>query len=1277
MILINKRTVIYTQGQSDGSVIIDTKLDTDGFTAGSDELKSAIKSLTKQIQSIGVMLSEIFKTPIKPKLETGEAEAKITELENHVQELERELAKLQNSNTDNVAHNIGVSAPKVGTSALQKQIDSLDQSVNNLDPTFQKAMDGGEKAIASFENKTSALENKIESAKTKLEAFGKTKIPTEDYKWILSNIERTKKALEGLEAKEQKMNAMGVNPNSKAWKSLQYDISEVRRELQGYKEDLTSMLETRTAFTQGSDTEQYAQMKSDLDAVVLKLQEMKTDVDNVNSSWASMPTLTGAVREKFEKIKGSIGSIAGTVKIAFVHPLQTANRAAYSVLKNTGQIVLNLAKMSVKGLVSGLKSAASHMLGISSHSKSVGKQFGGLISSAKKFTLSLLGARGVYSLLRKAVSAYMSENEELSNKLKACWLGIGNILGPIITRLIDLVAKAVSYVSSFLKLFGVFGKSTSSSISKAGSKASKSAKELKRQLASFDTLNVLSDSSSDKDKSGGDASAQLPKVSLPDWAKLMAEQIKAGKWGAAATTLANQLNKMVSSVDWEGIGRKIGYYLNGALTFLATFIQKFDWKSLGSKFATLLNNVIKSVNWGNLGVILTGKWAIVLKTLTGFFETFDAKALSKAIYDFIMGAVNATDWVRCTAQLAKAISKFIRNVDFNKIAKALSSALTTALKALNSAISNFDWQALGSQIANFINGVDWVGIFASLASLLSSSVVGILKGLIGLAETVDWGKLGTDIFDSLEAVIQNIDWWRIITDVFKLLGAAIDAAVGLIASLITTFAEKLREGFKSIKDKFQELGNYTIEGVLKGIGDSLKNIGLWAYNHIFKPIFNAIATAFGIHSPSKETAKIGKYIIEGMFKGITDKLSSIKDWIVNHIFNPFINAFKKAFGINSPSTVMIGMGKYIVEGMFKGITDKLSSIKDWIVNHIFNPFINAFKNAFGIHSPSTEMSTMGSYIIEGMFKGITDKLSGVKDWISNHVFKPFISAFKKAFGIHSPSTEMAIMGDYLAQGVFKGINGADTSGIRTFSNTIVRGIKNEFSSVSWWSVGNNICSGIESGINSGWSWLKTKASMVADSILSSAKNALGIHSPSRAFRDEVGLNIGYGIGEGLEDSAPFILKSVSGVADAIAKEMNGNDYSIKAITTTGEIDGALSNFSSSITDSFTQLISKLDAIAKNVTFSVPVVSYAATPYKVAASVESSDVNRISTTITASNDELASIVTQVVLKAANYIVSAIKDYSNTTINIDKNSLTSAVIEEINRRTRANNKSPLIG
>lgn len=196
-------------------------------------------------------------------------------------------------------------------------------------------------------------------------------------------------------------------------------------------------------------------------------------------------------------------------------------------------------------------------------------------------------------------------------------------------------------------------------------------------------------------------------------------------------------------------------------------------------------------------------------------------------------------------------------------------------------------------------------------------------------------------------------------------------------------------------------------------------------------------------------------------------------------------------------------------------------------------------------------------------------------------------------------------------------------------------------------------------------------------MLSAAKRALGIHSPSRVFRDEVGLNIGYGVGEGVEASEPSILKSVTGVADAIADEMNDGSYTLKEIVPATEVNGAIENFTDRITNSFSSMLDRLQAIAESVTFSTPAVAGGVVPYKAATTAASGGTADIGTTIEASNDELASVVTQVVTNATASIVTAIQNYSGTTVNLDKNSMAEAVIQEINRRTRMTNRSPLIG
>lgn len=86
--------------------------------------------------------------------------------------------------------------------------------------------------------------------------------------------------------------------------------------------------------------------------------------------------------------------------------------------------------------------------------------------------------------------------------------------------------------------------------------------------------------------------------------------------------------------------------------------------------------------------------------------------------------------------------------------------------------------------------------------------------------------------------------------------------------------------------------------------------------------------------------------------------------------------------------------------------------------------------------------------------------------------------------------------------------------------SMISQIKNSFTSVNWGSVGMNIISGIASGISSAVGSLISAATSAASSALDAIKSKLGIHSPSRVFRDQVGKMMALGMGIGFEKNIP-------------------------------------------------------------------------------------------------------------------------------------------------------------
>ncbi len=84
-------------------------------------------------------------------------------------------------------------------------------------------------------------------------------------------------------------------------------------------------------------------------------------------------------------------------------------------------------------------------------------------------------------------------------------------------------------------------------------------------------------------------------------------------------------------------------------------------------------------------------------------------------------------------------------------------------------------------------------------------------------------------------------------------------------------------------------------------------------------------------------------------------------------------------------------------------------------------------------------------------------------------------------------------------------------------------------------IGGNIVSGIWQGISNSVQWITNKVKEFAKGILNSIKNALGIHSPSRVFKDEVGKNLALGLGEGFSDEMGTVTKEMK---NAVPKNLD-------------------------------------------------------------------------------------------------------------------------------------------
>ncbi|HBM00079.1 MAG TPA: hypothetical protein DD393_05530 [Ruminococcaceae bacterium] len=987
---------------------------------------------------------------------------------------------------------------------LRNAIQSLNKKVENLRPSFNKAITGSASALSSFNAKAGALEQTIADIEDEMTALATKRVPTEEYQKACNSVEKYEEKLAALEARQEKLANRGVSENSSQWKNLTSDINLVYDKLERAVEAKQQFEESGNTHTLGSETTQYAQLSSSLEKAKSKLSEMNqhsssllAKLGQINSPMREFvsvlqnaPSLTDRlwnglanVSNVFSTVKEKASSALSVIshikdfavainpvsiktspdwdkKIlnAFAAIKQDAgkamgvlNRGLGKAVSAAGYLAKNFGKMAVGKIVSGVKSMASHIAKSVTHSSKLKGGFDRALSSIKRIAPALLVAEGVMGILRKAASAYMEENESLKSTLNACWSGIGQILGPIITKMVNLLAQGVSYVLKFLSLFGIMGKTTSKSIDSSTSKAKKATKELKGQLASFDEINKLSDNGSDSDTDSGTSSTgSLPSVEVPDFAKLIADQLKNGDWAGAATTLSDKVNSIINGVDWEGIGAKVAYYFNGALTFIATAIEKINWYNIGVKLGKFLNKIITGVDWKNLGVILGAKFKIAVESLGGLFATIKWKDLGKALSDCFMGLWNSIDWAQA--------------------GKMVSDGITGILDTINTFLEETDWQQIGEDVATFIRSIDWNGIFDGLCEGIGAALGGLVSFLYGL------------IKDAWKSVV---DWWH---------------------------------------DVAYEDGEFTMQGLLDGIWQKVKDISKWVVEHIVQPFVDGIKKAFDIHSPSKVMEELGIYIIEGLFNGISATWENIKTFF-STMFNDVKNVITQTWDNVKTKT--------------KEAWDNVGSKVSTVAANVYNSASTKFSSLkTSIHNNVESMRSKVSTSFENIKSNITGKLQTAYDLVKNK---------------------------------------------------------------NWKSIGTNICTGISNGLNEKWEWLKNKVGNVASSLLTKAENVLKIHSPSRVFRDRVGLNIGLGIGVGVEKSTPQVVKTVSGLAQAISEEVKAGDYTASMSINTTKLNGGLNEFSDTVVDSFNVLMDRLQAIADSVTFTMPAVAKSTVvPYAVSS-----------------------------------------------------------------------------
>ena len=194
-----------------------------------------------------------------------------------------------------------------------------------------------------------------------------------------------------------------------------------------------------------------------------------------------------------------------------------------------------------------------------------------------------------------------------------------------------------------------------------------------------------------------------------------------------------------------------------------------------------------------------------------------------------------------------------------------------------------------------------------------------------------------------------------------------------------------------------------------------------------------------------------------------------------------------------------------------------------------------------LHGNAYDWNTTGSTVMSDIVSGFEaaggdlsqvgdDMAAGIGEGEAAHDFSADAgtaidnneAALRNAADSHSPAARFNPLGTDIAAGIGQGMLLYDFSSDSTATaNSLIGAVSAALyarSSIvinSARAVGKAISTGMARGVLDGESTVIQAAAKVAASALQAAKDKLGIASPSRIFRDEVGLMITKGIGEGV------------------------------------------------------------------------------------------------------------------------------------------------------------------
>lgn len=588
---------------------------------------------------------------------------------------------------------------------------------------------------------------------------------------------------------------------------------------------------------------------------------------------------------------------------------------------------------------------------------------------------------------------------------------------------------------------------------------------------------------------------------------------------------------------WKSDFGQLGMYLKG----LAANAQAFGGSLLDvvtnggglQNFLTGLNNIISPlVNWW---IALTRNVSIFIGTLSdsGGVQAFLASLseLWKGLTQLGQGLSDAVTGFLAVGQnggVAASIGQLVGDV-FNAAAPFVEKLASTLQSLGDWAIGN------GDAIRTIIAGI--AGGFAAFktASLISAAVTA-LKSFDAAAKIAAAGQWVLNaamnanpivlVVTAIAALVSAFVWFFTQTETGRKAWAAftsflssawqsvVSFVTGLGQNIANFFTQTIPNAIQSVIQWFQQLPS--------AIGTALSNlitsIGTWA-------------VSFG-----QSALQAGQQFVSNIANFLTNLPATIAYWLAYGI--TFVVLWAAQLGsqaISAGQQFLTNLGTFLMQlpgNIWNWLTSTVASVASWA----------AQMGANALSAGSQFLSNVGTFI--------SQLPSNVGSWLSGAISAAASFVGQMASNaVNAGSRFLSSIGSYISQvpgRIGAGLSGA-ISAVGSFASSMASGalragqqflsnLVNTLASIPgrMVSIGSQIVQGIINGITGSIGQVGSAILGGVKDAIAGVKNMLGIHSPSRLFRDQIGRNIGLGLAQGISNSQAAVMASMNDMASDIA-----------------------------------------------------------------------------------------------------------------------------------------------